>query len=245
MRAKESAQAQRGNRAAAMLATSLLGMTALAVATAPPAIADTPMAVAVRAGTTGIGLDYDVGFAQYFSARIGYSGFTYDHAVDTSDVDYSGKFKLSMVDGLIDWYAFKGGFHLTAGAVGNGTTLDVVGKPAAGGYTIDGTYFPSADVGSLRGELKFGNPVSPYVGLGWGDAVGTKHHLHFLFDIGAIYGGVPNVTLTAVCGSASPRGTSTCTALQSDVQGERLKLQNDVTLVQWYPVIDVGLAYRF
>ena len=223
------------------LALALVGMTAASVSDA-----DTPnMGLAVTAGTTGVGLDYGVGFGKSLSIRLGYSGFRYDHTVNTSDVDYDGTFKLSMPKALLDWYVFQGGFHLTVGAVGNGTRVDVTGKPSMGGYNIDGTYYPSSDAGSLAGQLKFGNSVAPYVGFGWGNMVGGNSHLHFLVDIGAIYGGTPKVTLTATCGPTVPPGTSICTQLQSDVEAERLKLQNDVNIIKWYPVLDFGLAYRF
>ncbi len=234
---------RRGTRAA--LTLCMLALVELLLGAAP-AGADEPMAVALRLGTTGIGLDYDFALGEHFSARVGYSGFQYDHSVDTSDVDYSGKFKLSMANAVLDWYVFNGGFRLSAGMVGNGTKLDVTGKPNANGsYTINNNVYSSGDVASLNGQLKFGNSVSPYVGLGWGKSVGTQQHLHFLVDLGAIYGGTPNVTLTAECGSGAPPGSALCTQLQSDVLAEKTKLQDDVTLVKWYPVLDFGLAYRF
>ncbi len=227
------------------LGTIVLALLSAAIAST--AGADTPaMALDVRVGTTGIGVDYDLALGQSFSARIGYSGFDYSHSVNSSDVGYDGKLKLSMLSGLFDWYAFNGGFHLTAGVVGNDTQLDVTGKPlAGGGYSINNTFYSSGEVGSLTGQMKFGYTASPYVGLGWGNPVGMGQHLHFLVDIGAIYGGTPNVSLSAACGSAAPAGTPVCTQLQSDVQAERLKLQNDVTLIKWYPVLNLGLAYRF
>jgi hypothetical protein len=213
----------------------------------PPASAGTPpMAVGLRVGTTGIGLDYELALGRYFGVRVGYSGFDYSHSVSTSDVDYHGTFRLSMGSALADWYPMHGAFHVTAGIIANGTRLDVTGQPAAGGtYTINGNTYTSADIGSLTGRLKFGLAASPYVGLGWGNEVRTNHHVHVLFDIGAIYGGTPDVTLNGVCGPAAPTGSSACSMLQSDVQNERLKLQHDVTLVKWYPVIDLGVAYRF
>ncbi|MGH8144241.1 MAG: hypothetical protein ACREU2_17215 [Steroidobacteraceae bacterium] len=230
---------RRGN---GLAAAAVLASTAACWAGA----ATPDMAVDVRAGTTGIGVDYDVALSRSFSARVGYSGFKYDQDVDTSEVHYSGDFKLSMVSAVIDWYAFHGGFHVSAGAIGDGTRLDVVGHPAAGStYTLNGHAYSAADVGSLTGRVKFGNPVSPYVGIGWGDPVGANGHLHFLFDVGAIYGGTPNVTLTAVCGRGAPAGGTTCRQLQPDVQAQRAKLAHDVTIVQWYPVLDLGLAYRF
>ncbi len=225
--------------------TGIVAAAVLAGATTSWAGAATPdMAVAVRAGTTGIGLDYDIALGSSVSARIGYSGFDYDHGVDTADVQYNGNLKLSMASGLIDWYAFHGGFRVSVGAVGGDTRLDITGHPSAGGiYTLNGHSYTAADVGSLTGQVKFGNPVSPYVGIGWGNPVGAQHHLHFLVDVGAIYGGTPAIALAAACGSAV--GSAACTQLQSDVTAEKAKLRHDVSIVQWYPVLDVGLAYRF
>jgi hypothetical protein len=205
------------------------------------------VALDVRAGTTGYGFDVDVGLLSRLNARVGYSTFSFDRKINQTDVTYDGKLKISDVSALLDWYAFGGGFHLTAGGVGGGgLTVDATGVPNAHGtYTINGQTYTGNEVGSLAGRLKFGNSLSPYVGLGWGNPVGAKHHLHVLFDIGAIYGGTPNVSLSATCGSAAPTGSPTCTQLQSDVQVERQRLQNDVTLVKWYPVLNLGLAYRF
>jgi hypothetical protein len=205
------------------------------------------VALDVRAGTTGYGFDVDVGLLSRLNARVGYSTFSFDQKINQTDVTYHGKLKISDVSALLDWYAFGGGFHLTAGGVGGGgLKVDATGVPNANGrYTINGQTYTSDELGSLSGRLKFGNSLSPYVGLGWGNPVGAKHHLHVLFDIGAIYGGTPNVSLSATCGSAAPTGSSICTQLQSDVQAERQKLQNDVTLVKWYPVLNLGLAYRF
>ncbi len=130
--------------------------------------------------------------------------------------------------------------------MGGGTKLDVTGQPAGNGvYTINGNSYTASDVGSISGRLKIGSSVSPYVGLGWGNPVGANGHWHFLADIGAIYGGTPNVSLTATCGTAAPPGSAECRQLQGDVQTEKAKLQSDVTIIKWYPVVDLGLAYRF
>jgi hypothetical protein len=222
-------------------------MAVTAALTAGNAIAEDSSGVglALRAGTTGIGADVDVGLLSNVSARLGYSGFDYNHSITNTNVTYTGKLKVSDISALFDWYPFHGGFRLTAGIVGGGLKVGVTGQPTGGTYTINNTTYTAAQVGSLTGQLKFGNSASPYVGLGWGDPVGTSHHLHFLFDVGAIYGGTPNVMLTANCGVAAPPGSPICTQLQSDVLAEKQKLQNDVTIVKWYPVVTLGLAYRF
>ena len=226
---------------AALAAAMLAGLAAPTAASA----ASPDFAVAVRAGSPGIGLDLDLGLSPSFGMRVGVAGFNTNRTVNTTDVNYDGRLKLRTVTGLLDWYVFQGGFHLTAGVSGNGTKLDVVGQPSQGTYTINGTTYSSSQIGSLTGELKFGNSVAPYVGFGWGNPAGENSHVHFLFDVGVIYGGTPSVTLTAQCGPAAPPGSAACTSAQSDVTAEEQKLRDKADLLRWYPVVNLGVAVRF
>jgi hypothetical protein len=218
----------------------------LACLAAPAASAASPdFGVAVRAGTPGVGLDLDLGLSRSFGLRVGFAGFNINHNLNTSDVDYDGRLKLRTVTGLLDWYVFRGAFHLTAGVAGNGTKLDVVGQPAQGTYTINGTTYSSSQLGSLSGELKFGNSVSPYVGFGWGNPAGESGRVHFLFDVGAIYGGTPSVSLTAQCGPAAPPGSALCNEIQGNVVTEEQNLRHKADILRWYPVVSLGVAVRF
>lgn len=202
-------------------------------------------AMALRAGTPGVGLDLDWGFSRQWGLRLGYSGFDINHSLSTSDVDYHGRLKLGIASALLDWYPFKGVFHLTAGLAYDGTKLQVVGQPARGAYTLNGNTYTTQQIGSLTGEAKFAHAVGPYVGFGWGDPAGRSGRVHFLFDIGAIYGGTPQVTLTAQCGPAAPPASPLCSAAQSDLLAERQRLQHKLEVGGWYPVVDLGIAVRF
>ncbi|MFI4885635.1 MAG: hypothetical protein ACHQIF_08715 [Steroidobacterales bacterium] len=228
-----------GSGAAAALMLACLAAPAVVRAATPG------FAVALRAGTPGVGLDLDLGLSSALGVRLGYSAFDIDHSIDTSDVDYSGRLKLSTGTALLDWYPFAGVFHLTAGAAINGTKLDVAGRPSAGSYTINGTTYSSSQVGSLTGQLKFGNSVAPYVGFGWGNPAGSHGHIHFLFDVGAIYGGTPTVSLRAQCGPAAPSGSPACDQAQTDVVAEQQQLRHKADILRWYPVVSLGIAVRF
>lgn len=231
-------------RAIAAAAAAALMLACLA-APADSAAATSDVAVAVRAGTPGVGLDLDLGLTPSFGIRVGFGGFNVNHSIDTSDVNYDGRLKLRTFTGLLDWYVFQGGFHLTAGVAGNGTKLDVVGQPSQGFYTIDGTTYSSSQLGSLTGELKFGNSVAPYLGLGWGNPAGESSHLHLLLDVGAIYGGTPTVSLSAQCGPAAPPGSALCNQIESNVVTEQQKLRDKADILRWYPVVNLGVAVRF
>lgn len=225
--------------AAAALTAACLGAPAVSSAATPD------FAVAVRAGTPGLGLDLDLGLSPSLGLRVGFAGLNINHSLSTSDVDYDGQLKLRTLTGLLDWYVFRGGFHLTAGIAGNSTKLEVLGRPRQGFYTLNGTTYSSAQLGSLSGELKLGNSVAPYLGLGWGNPAGEGGRVHFLFDVGAIYGGTPSVSLTAHCGPAAPPGSLLCNDIQGNVASEQEKLRHKADFLRWYPVVSLGVAVRF
>ena len=208
-----------------------------------PALADTQTGFAIRAGTLGLGADFEVSFNQYLNARVGFAGYSTDRTVNQTDVTYDGKLKLSNPSALLDWRVFGGGFRVSVGAVVSGTKVDAVGRPDVNGnFQIGNNTYTSSQIGSLNGTFKFGNSVAPYIGFGWGNVVGNEGHFSVLFDVGAIYAGTPNVTLTANCTAGVQE---VCAQLQTDVDTEKQKLEQNLTLLKWYPVVGLGFGYRF
>jgi hypothetical protein len=201
-------------------------------------------AVGVTVGTTGLGADVDIPVLPILGVRVGYSGFVYHHDIDQTEVDYAGRLHFNEASGLLDWYVLASSFHVTAGVYAGDTRVDINGRPTNGTYTINGTTYNAAQVGSLSGQLKFGSAVRPYVGLGWGNPF-RGGPFTFTADIGAIYGGTPSVSLSAQCGVAAPPGSPACTQVQNSLAGERAQLASDVTEAKWYPVVNLGVAFRF
>lgn len=205
--------------------------------------ADADVGIGIRGGSFGYGLDFDIGLVQKLNLRLGYNGFDYNYTVDDTGVKYDGKIKISSFSALFDWHAFDGGFRVSLGAVASGPKVDVVGTPTGGTYQIGNGTYTASQVGSISGQIKIGNSVAPYVGLGWGNVLSEKHRVAFLFDIGAIYGGTPEVGLTVTCGSAA--SAQVCSQLQTDAQREIQDLRDNVSTVSWYPVVSIGIGIRF
>lgn len=222
--------------------TLILG-TVLACALAAQA-ADANVGAGLRAGTFGFGADLDIGLVEKLNLRLGYNGFSYDYDVDDEDVSYKGKLKISSASAVLDWHAFGGGFRFSLGAVGSGPKIDVDGTPAPGTTVeIGNNTYTAAQVGSLKGTVKIGDSVSPYVGIGWGNPVGQNHRVTFLFDLGAIHTGKPKTTLAATCGPAL--NTANCNILQQNVALEKADLDDEVGDMEWYPVVALGIGVRF
>ncbi len=224
----------------------VVSATLAAMLAAPSANAEVGMGL--RGGTLGYGVDFDIGMTEKLNLRLAYNYFSYDQTIEDTDVRYDGALKISSFSGYLDWHAFGGGFRFSLGAVTSGPKIEMVGTPTfAGTYNIGGTPYTSAQIGSLKGEIKLGNSVAPYIGIGWGNVVSEAHRVTFLFDLGAIYGGTPDVSLTASCNPSLPAATCSAiqTQLQADLARETRELENDSSQIQWYPVVNIGIGIRF
>jgi hypothetical protein len=85
--------------------------------------------------------------------------------------------------------------------------------------------------------VEFGNPVVPYLGLGWGNAVDNDKRWGISLDVGVYYQGEPEVTLTQVGG--------TLAVSAADLAAEEKQLEDELDDFEFYPVATLGLHYRF
>ena len=129
--------------------------------------------VGIRAGTTGIGGDIAFDLVPTLSARVGYSWLNFNASVDSTDTNYDGKTKLSNGNLFLDWAPLGPLFRVTGGLILNANKVDVTAQATGGTYTLGGTTYSAADIGSLTGNVKSGNSAAPYLGIGYGRVAGA------------------------------------------------------------------------
>jgi hypothetical protein len=198
------------------------------------------LSVVPKVGTLGVGLDLSAGWSEEWSTRLTINGLSVSEEVKETDVTYDADVDLRTVGLLADWHPFSGVFRLSAGAFYNGNEGSLNGKPTGGTFVINGVTYTAADIGSLTGSATF-DRFAPYVGLGFSNA--GKKGLKFAIDLGALYQNSPKVGLQAQCGPALP--APQCTTLQSDVQAEAARLEQEASDFKWYPVFSFGIGYSF
>jgi hypothetical protein len=200
--------------------------------------------VGLKVGTLGVGIDvatsvFDVSPAKA-SVRVNGNYFSYSRDESLSDVKIDGKLKLQSVGIVGDWYPFSGSFRLSAGAYYNQNKVEVAGKPTGGSYTFNGATYTSAQVGTLDGRAKLGNSFAPYAGLGWGNTLGDSKRWGFFTEIGALFTGSPKLSLVSRNGVLSNDAT-----FLSNLEQERRQAQEDINMVSVYPVVSIGVTYKF
>ncbi len=221
------------------------GAAALLLSLAGPALGE--VAVTAKGGTLGGGVELTVGLSRQWNVRLGANAYDYtdDHR-EVSGIFYDATAHLRTASALLDFHPGGGGFRLSAGAIYNDTRIDGNSLvPTSGLYDIGGVKVPAGLVGTLDGQIKF-DPLVPYVGLGWGNAVGPGRRLRFAADVGAMFQGKGKVTLTPQIPAGSPLNNPTArAALQVLLDREERDIENDVADYTVYPVVSIGVSYRF
>jgi len=196
-------------------------------------------AIAAKVGTLGLGVEATTNIVPLFAnVRLQANGFNYNTTITDTNVTYDAKLKLATVGLLADIYPFAGKFRITGGAYYNGNKLTMTGRPTGlGRFTFNGINYTAAQVGSVTSTVDF-NKFSPYVGIGWGDAISSGSPIGFSFELGALYMGKPNTSITATGAAANP-------ALAANIAVEKQKLDSALKNMQFYPVASIGVNFKF
>lgn len=210
-------------------AAALLALVALPLGRGPAA-ADS-FAVGARAGTTGLGIEAGWRLTDTVNLRGGYYAFDYDTDLEEEGVEYDGELRLRNAAVFADWHPFGGAFRISAGGVQSGNEFR---GSADGDLDVgDSTYS-----GQLQTEVGWSG-LAPYLGIGFGNAM-RGGRLSFAFDLGVMFTGSPDVRL-----DGSVNDPALEDAFAEDLARERANLEDELSDVKYFPVVSLGVAYRF
>ena len=203
--------------------------------------ADKTWAVAVKAGSLGVGADiHRVIFADRLNLRIGASYFQRAQNFTNSGIRYTGTFRMGAVPISLDAYPFKNWFRVQAGMMVNLTRLRGNGQfrtdQVGSGLIMIGAHSYTPDsIGSLQGTVNV-DRVSPFFGLGFGNPIKKGKRWGIFMDIGAIYHGTPTLNLQTT--------RSFPPTLSADIQTQEQIFTNDTHRYIFYPIVQLGVSFR-
>ena len=232
-----------------------------APAPAPAPAAKAPLATSkgtrtslgVRIGTLGLGADLSRLVTDHIGVRASANVMTLNRQYFEEqrrngdpfnledNVNWDITVKNTSFSGMLDFYpGARGSFRISAGAMTNPFKGDGVGAITQDStYILIGAVRPASVVGDLLASVRYAN-VLPYVGLGFGTPASKARGLSVTFDIGAAIGR-PTVSLTSTTAATTthPSLVTLLARREADWQADYL----DKAPV--YPVLSLGLAYRF
>ena len=210
---------------------------AAALALPAAAHADNVAGATGRVSTLGLGVEVIKPIGDTFALRAGYNRFDYDTSESASGNDYDAELQLDSKMVGADWRPFAGNFRFTGGMLFNDNSLAVDAEPAAF-YNIGDIVVPGDQVGNLTGGISF-DDQAPYAGVGWDSSILGLANFAMSFDLGVVYQGSPQVTLSA------DGPISSDPLFQQELEKEESNVQNEIDDYKYYPVASLGLTFRF
>lgn len=172
------------------------------------------LSVGAEVGTTGWGFEVASPLTHYVTLRTGFTTLPRFHVNTNMDykvrefgfeveknVDITAKAQMTDYKLLADIYPFKNSsFHLTGGfyaglkdliTIHNTSNFDV---PTGEGLKVAGVMVRPNDEGmvNLRAQTQ---SFKPYIGLGFGRPISSKHKVITTFDLGVMFWGKPHLDI--------------------------------------------------
>jgi hypothetical protein len=220
-----------------MMTRSAVAAVALALGVGMPASAQ--MGLSVRAGTLGVGGELSYRAGRLLGIRVGGNYFTVTRNATIEGIAYQLQPKLQNGTAILDLHPLGGSFHLSGGMVWNSNEGAVTAE-LTGPVTIGPQTYQPSDVGALTGLVRYTERYAPYAGLGFGG----RGRVSFLFDLGVVFSGYPQVSLT---GASNLTGQAKV-VFDQNVQQEVQEIQTEIesrSYLKYTPVVSLGLRIGF
>jgi hypothetical protein len=195
------------------------------------------LAISGKAGTLGLGGELTTGITSNVNARVGLNALDLDFEDELDDVEYDLGLNLSSFSALVDWHIFDSSFRISGGILAMNNELDLDARPTTP-EELGGTLYTPAEIGTLSGSVDV-DGLAPYVGIGWGNALDRDRRWGFYCDLGVAFTNSPDVALSANGSLASDP------TFQANLARERDDIEDDLEPLKFYPVVSLGLFYRF
>ena len=206
--------------------------------------------VGVHGSTLGLGVSAGLDVSETFAARALINALELDYEETESGNEFAGDLNLQSFGLVGDWHPRAGGLRLTGGVFVNNNEVSA----AATGNDVD--IGGNSYSGRLDVLLDF-ERLAPYLAVGWTSGWIGAPGLSFSVDAGLLYQRFPRLSGSGRAGdclfSVSSNGNATArgcsdgfaATLEADLESEHMDLVNELESFKWYPVLSIGVSYRF
>lgn len=207
---------------------------------ATPAVAQDKAAgsfgVGVTAGTLGIGPEVNFR-GDNFGVRASATFFNMSRDVESDGIEYEGDLKLRSFGGSVDFYPGVGGFRISPGLRISNNRVELKATPAATTTVqVGDVTYTGAEIGTLTGEIK-PNKLAPTLTVGYGGGKGAG--VYFGIDAGVMFQGSPEVKNLRRSSAIPVPG------IDAEIAREAAEIEDDINNFKIYPILQLGLGFRF
>jgi hypothetical protein len=223
----------------------------------PPAVTGVEMhpfktyAIGFKADTLGAGIEIATPLAGSFNLRTSVNFLALNDPFEIDGVNYEARFHLQSSETVLDWFVGKG-LHISPGILyaKNSMTASVnVGPGQTFVLSTQGFLNSVDDPVTGSSSVVFPHKFSPLLLIGYGNILPRSgRHLSFPVEIGAAYTGDPVIAVTlhgTACTTEGCFSFDQNQQAQTFLQQEVHKLNEDLKRFPVFPIVSVGVGYRF
>jgi hypothetical protein len=221
------------------LGTALLLLVLSTLTTSSTSSAATgPLSLGAAAGTTGVGIEGEIGVGNRLCLRFSHSILSTARSLTYHGLPYIFDASMSWTSMLMDVHPADNGFRFTAGAMVNtgGVDLEIASSSP---LSLGGRTYQPQELGIVRGAIEM-NPLAPYVGLGFENRPESGRGLVFSTDIGVV-AQTYRVSLSHE-GGTLPLGLEQ--ELLQSISDEEGDLEDELNSFGIFPVVKLSLTLR-
>ncbi len=210
---------------------------------------------AVKVSTFGGGGEVAIRITHRTNVRAGFNVITYSRGFDKDGISYSGQLDFKTFEAHYDVFPWAKSFHVSGGVLAYAVDPITATARVPGGQSFslgDVSYISDpANPVTGNGKIVFYR-AAPTVTFGFGNLVPRKASKHFSIPVefGVAFQGSPKATLGlagSVCDSpgVNCRSVASDPTVQNQIVSEQNKLNNSMSFFKVYPIISVGVGYKF
>ncbi len=210
--------------------------------------------IGLRASSLGVGIEAATAVTRKSNFRAGFNAFSYTYDLDKDGINYAATLSLRSVELHYDQYLF-GGFHVSPGVLiwDDNHASATASAPGGTSFDLGDTQYFSSPTNPMSGNgtLRFAHKVAPELLIGFGNLLPRSRHFAINFEFGVAYQGTPTVNLNLsgnACATATGVGCqpiATTPSIQSNLVSEQNKINHDIRNAKFWPIVALGLGYKF
>ncbi len=190
----------------------------------------------LQGGTQGLGVGYAQSLNSWLGVHADLNGGSLSHGFDAGSMHYDGRLHLFSGGLYLDAFPIaSSAFRVTGGVLVSNTHVNGTATSNDGNFVINGQTVSSP---GSSATVKIRYPAAmPYLGIGFGHKPTATKGFNFTADLGVAYGR-PRVSY-----NASPELVAAAGA--ENVNAEMQSIQDKANKYRFYPIVQLGLTYRF
>ncbi|PCH60013.1 MAG: hypothetical protein COC05_05410 [Gammaproteobacteria bacterium] len=165
-----------------LLTILVLGSAPLSLHAAPLSLHAMDLHNTASPVDTGLGTEFTAAFGRTINGRLGINITDFDNVRDKDNAN-SLDFGLNSWSALLDWHPFSGGFRFSGGLLHNDAIERQDVDPRTGLANVNA--LGGKEFASLSGIIDL-EGTTPYLGIGWGNALTKNGRLGLLLDFGVV-----------------------------------------------------------